>query len=81
MIHAQVVMDTLYSIQQMMDGAHVYSWMDPEVVAHDEMIQGKAAYLNKPFFWIRTIVYFAVYLIFLNGFIYHEICHHLGEFL
>ena len=52
----------------MMDGAHVYSWMDPEVVAHDEIIQGKSAYLNKPFFWIRTIVYFAVYLIFLNGF-------------
>ena len=52
----------------MMDGAHIYSWMDPEVVAHDEIIQGKTAYLNKPFFWIRTVVYFAVYLIFLNGF-------------
>ena len=52
----------------MMDGAHIYSWMDPEVVAHDEMIEGKSAYLNKPFFWIRTVVYFAVYLIFLNGF-------------
>ena len=52
----------------MMDGAHLYSWMDPEVVAHDEMIEGKSAYLNKPFFWIRTIIYFTVYLIFLNGF-------------
>jgi hypothetical protein len=51
-----------------MDGAHVYSWMDPETVAHDEIIQGKSAYLNKPFFWIRTLVYFSVYLIFLRGF-------------
>ncbi|MEJ6687199.1 MAG: quinol:cytochrome C oxidoreductase [Crocinitomicaceae bacterium] len=51
-----------------MDGAHIYSWMDPEVVAHDEMIQGKAAYLNPIFFWIRTIIYFTVYLLFLRGF-------------
>ena len=42
-------------------GAHIYLWMDPKVVAHDEIIQGKAAYLNPIFFWIRTIVYFATY--------------------
>tara|TARA_B100001115_G_C15829694_1_gene413772 strand:- start:502 stop:1689 length:1188 start_codon:yes stop_codon:yes gene_type:complete len=51
-----------------LDGAHVYAWMNPETVAHDEIIQGKSAYLNKPFFWIRTLVYFSVYLIFLRGF-------------
>jgi hypothetical protein len=49
-------------------GAHIYLWMDPKVVAHDEIIQGKAAYLNPIFFWIRTIVYFATYIIFLRGF-------------
>jgi hypothetical protein len=52
----------------LLDGAHIYSWMNPETVAHDEIIQGKSAYLNKPFFWIRTLVYFSVYLIFLRGF-------------
>jgi hypothetical protein len=51
-----------------MDGAHIYTWMDAETVAYDEIIQGKSVYLNKPFFWLRTLVYFAVYLIFLNGF-------------
>ena len=51
-----------------MDGAHIYTWMDPETVAHDEMIQGKSAYLNKTFFWIRTVVYFLTYFYFLNGF-------------
>lgn len=51
-----------------MDGAHIYIWMDPDTVANDEIIQGKSAYLNKPFFWIRTLIYFAVYFIFLNGF-------------
>ena len=26
---------------------HVFVWMDPEVVAHDEIIQGKESWLNK----------------------------------
>jgi hypothetical protein len=52
----------------LMDGAHIYLWMDSEIVKHDEIIQGKAAYLNPAFFWIRTIVYFATYFIFLRGF-------------
>lgn len=50
------------------DGAHLYIWMDQDVVNNDEIIQGKAAYLNKTFFWIRTIVYFGVYFIYARGF-------------
>ena len=52
----------------LMGGAHIYLWMDSEIVKHDEIIQGKSAYLNPAFFWIRTIVYFATYFIFLRGF-------------
>ena len=52
----------------LMDGAHIYLWMDSEVVKHDEIIQGKSAYLNPAFFWLRTIVYFATYFLFLSGF-------------
>jgi len=51
-----------------MDGAHIYVWMDEKVVNHDEIMQGKAFYLSKGFFWIRTVVYMAVYMIFWNGF-------------
>lgn len=51
-----------------MDGAHIYTWMDPEVVAHDEIIQAKGAYLNMIFFWIRTIAYMAIYFMFWRGF-------------
>lgn len=51
-----------------MDGAHIYVWMDSDVVNHDELIQGKSFYLSKGFFWIRTVVYMAVYMIFWNGF-------------
>lgn len=51
-----------------LDGAHIYIWMDSEVVKNDEIIQGKSAYLNSWFFWIRTIIYFSTYYIFLRGF-------------
>ena len=57
----------------LMDGAHIYIWMDPETTNpashhYDEIIEGKSAYLNKIFFWIRTIIYLATYYIFWNGF-------------
>jgi hypothetical protein len=51
-----------------LDGAHIYIWMDSEVVKHDEIIQGKSAYLNVWFFWVRTLVYFTTYFLFLRGF-------------
>jgi hypothetical protein len=66
--YGMVLMGLVLLIITVMDGAHVYQWMDPEVVAHDEIIQGKTAYLNPAFFWIRTLIYFAVYLMFLRGF-------------
>lgn len=56
-----------------MKGAHIYLWMDPEYTTegshhYDSIIAGKAAYLNPIFFWIRTVVYMAVYYFFLRGF-------------
>jgi len=56
-----------------LDGAHVYLWMDPETTNpashhYDEIIDGKSAYLNKLFFWIRTLAYFTVYFIYWRGF-------------
>jgi hypothetical protein len=56
-----------------MDGAHIYTWMDPEMTDpashhYDKIIDGKSFYLNKGFFWIRTVVYLAVYYIYLRGF-------------
>ncbi|WP_299524450.1 quinol:cytochrome C oxidoreductase [uncultured Lutibacter sp.] len=38
---------------------HLFVWMDPEVVAHDELIQNKVGYLNVPFFLIRAAIYMA----------------------
>lgn len=58
----------ILAIISAMDGAHIYTWMDADVVAHDEIIQGKGAYLNLGFFWLRTVVYIGIYFIFWRGF-------------
>jgi hypothetical protein len=55
------------------NGAHIYLWMDSAYVTpgnhhYDPIIEGKAFYLNKIFFWVRTLVYLATYYIFWNGF-------------
>jgi len=50
------------------NGAHVYLWMDPAVVADDPIISNKAAYLNKPFFLIRAAIYLGVFILFYMGF-------------
>ena len=36
---------------------HIFIWMDPEVVAHDELIQGKSSWLNKTWFVIRALIF------------------------
>ncbi len=36
---------------------HLFVWMDPEVVAHDELLQGKSGYLNPTFFLIRAVIF------------------------
>lgn len=36
---------------------HMFIWMDESVVAEDTIIQGKAGFLNSPFFLIRAVVF------------------------
>ena len=40
----------------------LYEWARPDVVAHDELLQHKTLYLNVPFFIIRTVIYFGVWV-------------------
>jgi len=40
---------------------YLYEWTHADVVAHDEILQGKAAYLNTTFFIVRAAFYFAVW--------------------
>ena len=44
-------------------GAHsIYRWTDAAEVASHPVIAGKAKYLNLPFFTIRTVIFFAVWI-------------------
>ncbi|HJZ72783.1 MAG TPA: hypothetical protein VKE51_13650 [Vicinamibacterales bacterium] len=49
--------------------SRMYPWTSADLVAHDEVLQHKQAYLNIPFFLIRAAMYFLVwnaYAYFLN---------------
>ncbi len=52
-------------------GHHIYHWMnhelyDPASPEYDKIIANKSAYLNLPFFWIRTCAYLIIWI----GYIY-----------
>ena len=48
-------------LHEMVDGA-------VKNLNYDKIISGKSAYLNQPFFWIRTLVYIGVWCYFANLF-------------
>lgn len=41
---------------------HLYEWSHPQVAEQDHLIAHKAPYLNVPFFMIRIVVFFAVWI-------------------
>ena len=43
---------------------YLYEWSRPEVIAESEIIARKQAYLNTPFWIIRAVVYFAIWLFY-----------------
>ena len=46
-------------------GMHsLYQWSDKESVATDQVLQHKAVFLNIPFFFVRLIIYFALWILF-----------------
>ena len=53
-----VVMAILF-IPLLAVGPTLWKWMQPEN-AHDPLLLEKAAYLNKPFFYARAIIYFCL---------------------
>jgi len=46
-------------------GIHdLYHWSHEDAVAHDTLLQHKAPYLNTGFFYLRTIIYFTLWVLF-----------------
>jgi hypothetical protein len=67
------VLLVIFLIITLMDGGHIYKWMDPAVTTkgdphYDAIIANKSPFLTKWFFWMVTIIYMAVYIIFYRGF-------------
>ena len=42
---------------------HLFEWSHADVVAKDAVLQSKSAYLNVPFFLIRAVFYFVVWIV------------------
>jgi hypothetical protein len=43
---------------------HIYQWSQEKAVAADPILQHKAVYLNVPFFYLRMIIYLALWVLF-----------------
>ncbi|NLF57499.1 MAG: quinol:cytochrome C oxidoreductase, partial [Candidatus Hydrogenedens sp.] len=48
---------------------HLYEWADPGIVAGDALLQGKRPYLNTPFFILRGLVFFGLWIGFARFFV------------
>lgn len=53
----------------LLGNSELYVWNDTQHVAADELLQGKAAYLNAPFFLARSLFYFGVWWVLTRCFI------------
>lgn len=42
---------------------NIYEWSHPDTVAHDALIAHKSPYLNVPFFYLRLILFFALWIL------------------
>lgn len=45
-------------------GKFMFEWLDPNIVAQDELLLKKEAYLNFGFFTVRTVLFFAIWYVF-----------------
>lgn len=43
---------------------HLYEWTHTAHVQHDVVLKSKELYLNMPFFWIRFVLYFAIWILY-----------------
>ncbi|MCH2137906.1 MAG: hypothetical protein MK074_02505 [Phycisphaerales bacterium] len=55
------------------NGHLLYEWADTDLVAHDYLLQKKAAYLNPTFWCIRMIAYGAIWAVLAKFFVGHSI--------
>jgi hypothetical protein len=69
LVGGPILLLTLFAGSHNLHWHHIYHWMDPQLMDptsdhYDSIIAGKAAYLNEPFFYIRSILYVAIWILF-----------------
>ncbi len=57
------VLITIVAVAAAFHFNHIYEWVDHNIVANDKILQQKTGYLNMPFFLVRLVFYFAVWII------------------
>ncbi len=60
-------------------GATLYPWLDAERVSNDALLQEKRPYLNLPFFTIRAVFFFTVWIAFAVHFTRGSLAQDIGE--
>ncbi len=58
---AVVPIMAIFAIPVLLGIKELFHWSHPEIVAEDEILQGKSAFLNTGFFIARMIIYFVVW--------------------
>ncbi len=58
----------LLAIPVLLGMGQLFPWADPAKVHGDHLLEAKAAWLNTPFFVIRTVVYFAIWALLARWF-------------
>ena len=59
-----VPLSLLLAVPVLLGLYRLYEWTHTDVVAADPVLTAKAPYLNIPFFVVRLVVYFAIWLLF-----------------
>ncbi len=61
------------------DGAAMYPWLDVDRVSHDALLEGKRAYLNLPFFVVRAVLFFGLWIAFALHFTHSSLKQDVGQ--
>lgn len=69
LVGGPILLITLIAGSDSLHWHHIYHWMDPQVTDpasdhFDSIIAGKSAYLNEPFFYLRSVLYIAIWVLF-----------------
>jgi len=61
------------------DHFSLYPWLDHDPSAHGHLLDGKRAYLNLPFFAVRAVAFFALWIAFAAYFVGNSLKQDVGE--